>query len=111
MISVAMCTFNGEKYIKNHLLSIINQSCPPDELIICDDCSNDETCNIIEVVLSKWSGKWKLIKNSHNLGFRKNFEQAIRNSNGDIIFLSDQDDVWAKNKIEIISSILKKILL
>ena len=100
MISIAMCTYNGAKYLKEQLQSIMQQTLPPDELIICDDCSKDNTVDVINQTLVSWTGKWKLIQNKYNLGFRKNFQKAIENCNGDIIFLSDQDDVWHKDKIE-----------
>lgn len=106
MISVAMCTFNGEKYIKEQIESIINQSCMPDEIVICDDCSKDNTVNIIKEILDNWSGNVNLVENEKNLGYRKNFEKAISLCKGDIIFLSDQDDVWNKNKIKIMSKVL-----
>lgn len=106
MISVAMCTFNGEKYIKEQIESIINQSLVPDEIVICDDCSKDNTVNIIKEVLDNWSGKVHLAVNEKNLGYRKNFEKAISLCKGNIIFLSDQDDVWNRNKIEIMVNAL-----
>lgn len=106
MISVAMCTFNGEKYIKEQIESIINQSLIPDEIVICDDCSKDNTVNIIKETLDNWSGKVHLVVNEKNVGYRKNFEKAISLCNGDIIFLSDQDDVWNRNKIEIMVNAL-----
>lgn len=106
MISVAMCTFNGEKYIKEQIESIINQSLVPDEIVICDDCSKDNTLNIIKETLDNWPGKVQLVVNEKNLGYRKNFEKSISLCNGDIIFLSDQDDVWNRNKIEIMFNAL-----
>lgn len=106
MISIAMCTFNGEKYIKEQIESIINQSLIPDEIVICDDCSKDNTVNIIKETLDNWFGKIYLVVNEKNLGYRKNFEKAISLCNGDIIFLSDQDDVWNRNKIEIMFNAL-----
>ncbi len=100
MISVAMCTYNGEKFLGEQLESIFLQTCPPDEIIICDDNSQDNTVQVAKSLLNKWNGSWKLIQNKKNLGFRKNFEQAIQLCQGDIIFLSDQDDIWAPTKIE-----------
>lgn len=99
MISVALCTYNGEKYIRQQLDSILNQTMPVDEIVVCDDCSTDSTCEII----SSYVGKYphiKLIKNNVNVGFRKNFESAVLISQGDIIFLSDQDDIWHLEKVK-----------
>ena len=104
MISVALCTYNGEKYLYEQLKSILNQTLPPDEIVICDDCSTDKTVEVIKDVFGnhKWNGSLKLFINQNNLGFRKNFEKAIGLCTGDIIFLCDQDDVWNLNKIEMI---------
>lgn len=100
LISVAMATYNGAKYIEEQIESIANQTIKPDELVISDDSSTDDTVKIIKEFAAKASFKVKLICNKHNLGFSKNFSQALENTTGDIVFLSDQDDVWLLNKIE-----------
>lgn len=101
MISVAMCTYNGSKYLAEQLNSIIHQSLQPDEIVICDDCSKDNTVVIAKEVLKNWNGHSQIVVNEHNLGFIKNFEKAIGLCHGNIIFLSDQDDVWSPDKIEL----------
>ncbi|PZX94834.1 glycosyltransferase family 2 protein [Flavobacterium aquariorum] len=98
--SVAMCTYNGEKYIKEQLESIFNQTVAIDEIIICDDGSNDKTITIIELIQIENPNKISLYKNQINLGSTKNFEKAIEFCSGDYIFLSDQDDIWKENKVE-----------
>lgn len=98
--SVAMCTYNGEKHIKTQINSILNQSLAIDEIIICDDGSNDKTIEIITQFQQEYPNKIFLHKNRINLGSNKNFEKAISLCNGDYIFLSDQDDIWSKNKAE-----------
>jgi glycosyltransferase involved in cell wall biosynthesis len=105
MISVALCTYNGEKFIDEQLTSIVNQTMPPNEIIICDDCSNDNTIAKVKEILATWDGKSKIIVNERNLGYRLNFEKAISLCYGDIIYLSDQDDVWDTKKIEIIQTV------
>lgn len=109
MISVALCTYNGEKYIYEQLESLFNQILSPDEIVICDDCSTDKTVKIIKdfFVNHKWNGKLKLFINQTNLGFRKNFEKAIALCTGDIVFLCDQDDIWALNKIKTIIGVFE----
>lgn len=103
-ISVAMTTYNGEKYILKQLLSIKNQTLKVDEVIICDDISSDETVNIINKFVSEYKlFNWKVITNDKNLGWKRNFRKAISMTSGDIIFFSDQDDIWYDNKIEIMS--------
>ena len=105
MNSVAMCTYNGEKYIREQLESIIHQTMPPDEIIICDDCSNDRTIDEIRQIMAEWDGHWKLVQNENNLGYRKNFQKVISLCHGDIIYLSDQDDVWNLHKMELMNQI------
>ncbi|MGN8886887.1 glycosyltransferase family 2 protein [Blautia sp. HCP28S3_G10] len=101
-ISVAMCTYNGEKYVAEQIKSILSQSHPIDEIVIGDDGSTDKTVEIVEQILKTSKVKYKIIQNKTNLGYRKNFENAIANTTGDIIFLSDQDDVWIKEKVKIL---------
>jgi glycosyltransferase involved in cell wall biosynthesis len=98
--SVAMCTYNGEKYIKAQLESILNQTVAIDEIIICDDGSNDNTIEFVSKIQTENPNKITLYSNSINLGSNKNFEKAISICTGDYIFLSDQDDIWKANKVE-----------
>lgn len=100
-ISVAIATYNGEKYIKEQLDSILAQTHPVDEIIIVDDCSSDETWKIlIEYVAN--NSKIKIFRNETNLGGTKSFEKAIHACSGDYIALADQDDVWLIEKIAIL---------
>ncbi|OWP79421.1 glycosyl transferase [Flavobacterium oreochromis] len=99
-ISVALCTYNGEKYLKEQILSILNQTKKVDEIIICDDISSDNTFSIINNFAKENPNIFKIYKNENNLKSVKNFEKAINLCNGDIIFLSDQDDIWCNNKVE-----------
>ncbi len=99
-VSVALTTYNGEKYIKEQLSSILFQRYPADEVIIIDDASTDNTVNIIKDFIEKNQlTNWHFFINPKNVGFIKNFHNAIRMSTGNIIFLCDQDDVWYKTKI------------
>lgn len=103
MISVCMATYNGEKYIKDQLLSILKQIGPNDEIIISDDLSKDKTIEIIKRLNDK---RIKIFFNT-NRGYTNNFENSIKNASGDLIFLADQDDVWFDDKIQIMSDLLK----
>lgn len=98
LVSIAMTTYNGEKYLKEQIDSILNQSYKNIELVICDDCSTDGTWSILQEYALK-DKRIKIIQNSSNLGFIRNFEQAISLSTGDFIALSDQDDIWECWKI------------
>ena len=108
--SVALCTYNGEKYIQDLLISICSQTVQPNEIIICDDCSNDSTVSIIQDVLNRYQIPYTLIINENNLGFFRNFKKCISLCTGDVVFLCDQDDVWHDNKVEVLSSIMNENL-
>lgn len=95
-ISVAIATYNGEKYIKEQLISIIKNLNSDDEIIISDDGSTDST---IDIIKSFKDNRIKIIAGPKK-GIIKNFENAIKHCRGDYIFLSDQDDIWMDNKIE-----------
>lgn len=99
-ISVALCTYNGEYYLQQQLESIINQSVLPDEIVVCDDSSTDNTVDILKNFSKNSPVPLRIYINEKNLGVSKNFERAISLCVGDIIFLSDQDDVWLPYKIE-----------
>lgn len=108
-ISVAIATFNGEKYIEEQLRSILNQTIQVDEVIITDDKSTDNTVNIIEKFISDngLSGKWSVIINEVGKGFAENFRGAIEKTDGEYVFLCDQDDVWAEDKVRIMIDAIK----
>ena len=93
MISIAMATYNGAKYIREQIESIQRQTIQDFELVICDDCSTDDTCDIIHQ-FQQGDNRIRLIKNEHSLGFKNNFLRAISLCKGECIALSDQDDVW-----------------
>lgn len=102
-ISVCIATYNGEKYIKEQIESILFQTIQPNEIIISDDNSTDKTIEIIKNINSPLI---KIFKNKDK-GIIKNFENALLNSTGDYIFLCDQDDIWKNNKIEKVIESLK----
>ncbi|HMN28144.1 MAG TPA: glycosyltransferase [Caldilineaceae bacterium] len=97
-VSVAVATYNGERYIRQQLSSILGQSYLPHEIIVCDDGSTDGTTTAIR--LAPESERVRLQLNAENLGFQKNFEQAITRCSGEIIALSDQDDIWLPDRLQ-----------
>jgi glycosyltransferase involved in cell wall biosynthesis len=97
-ISVAMATYNGEEYLLDQINSIVKQLGPDDEIIICDDGSVDNTIKIIENLMYK-EKRIYLFENKHK-GVVKSFEDAIGWCKNDIIFLSDQDDIWETAKVK-----------
>lgn len=108
-VSVVMTSYNGEKYIYEQIQSIYEQTTPPDEVIIADDCSQDKTAIIIEnFIIENNLKNWKLIINARNKGWKQNFLDALAKAHGDYIFFSDHDDVWYKNKIETMTALMEQ---
>lgn len=102
-ISIAMATFNGEAYLGEQINSFLSQTTPPNELVISDDGSSDNTILIAKCGLEESLVKLVFKQNAFPLGYAQNFNQALGLASGDIVFLSDQDDVWLKDKLAIIS--------
>lgn len=107
-ISVALCTYNGEPFLKQQLDSILNQTIKVNEIVICDDLSTDKTKTILDSYTKNNPELFKIYYNDINLKSNKNFEKAIKLTTGDYIFLSDQDDLWKENKVEETLSVFKK---
>lgn len=105
-LSVALCTYNGEEYICSQIESILNQTTPIDEIVICDDLSNDRTVEKIKILQKTHPKIIKLYLNKKRLGTVRNVERAISLVKGDLIFLSDQDDIWIDTKVQEMSSFL-----
>lgn len=100
MISVAMCTYNGAKYLPEQLKSIADQTVSVDELVVCDDRSKDDTIEIIKTFAATSKFPVSIHVNEQNLGSTRNFEKCLSLCKGDIIILSDQDDRWRKDKVQ-----------
>jgi glycosyltransferase involved in cell wall biosynthesis len=107
-ISIAMCTYNGAEFLPAQWESILGQSRRPDEIVVCDDGSGDQTRGLLEKFAKESSIPVTLRFNEKNLGSVKNFEQAIRLCTGEIIALSDQDDVWRSDKLRLIEEAFQK---
>lgn len=101
-----MCTYNGAEFLRAQLESIVAQSRPPDEIVICDDGSTDETKSVIEAFAG--SSRLSVHFNEKNLGAVKNFERATGLCTGDIVALSDQDDVWREDKLQLIEEAFRR---
>lgn len=100
-VSVAMAVYNGEKYIQQQIDSILLQLLPNDELIVSVDKCSDKTVEILNDIQSQDSRLY-IFENKYKPGVVKNFQNALEHCSGEIIFYSDQDDVWLPNKIDII---------
>lgn len=104
-ISVCMATYNGAVYIEQQMRSILKQLRENDEVIVLDDASSDDTIKIIEALNDS---RVKLERNKSNAGVLKTFENAIRKASGELIFLSDQDDLWLDGKVDAILEVFGK---
>ena len=100
MISVCIATRNGSRYVGEQLHSILSQLSADDEVIISDDASSDNT---LEIVRSFRDPRIKILERKHSIGIVANFEQSLKQSKGDILFLADQDDVWSPEKVSVLS--------
>lgn len=105
-VSVAMCTYNGAAYLAEQLQSIAAQDRLPDELVVCDDASTDNTAAIVRDFAAKAPFEVRLKINEQNLGSTPNFAQAVSLCRGGIVFLADQDDVWMPHKIARLTDVL-----
>lgn len=110
MISVAMATYNGERFIREQINSILRQTFTDFELVICDDCSADRTVSIIKE-FQMYDKRVVLYENEHNLGFKDNFEKAISLCHGEYIATSDQDDIWEKSHLSVLYGLCKNSLM
>ncbi len=98
-VSVAMCTFNGEPFLVQQLDSILRQTSPPDELVICDDGSTDGTVDILAAFAQEAPFPVHVHRNPERLRFSGNFAKCIGLCRGDIIILTDQDDEWILSRV------------
>jgi glycosyltransferase involved in cell wall biosynthesis len=102
-----MCAFNGARFLDAQLHSFAAQTRLPDELIVCDDASSDDSCKIVRDFARQAEFPVRLVVNDRNLGTTRNFEQGVRFCRGPIIALADQDDVWYPHKLERIENIFE----
>ena len=99
-LSVALCTFNGARFVGEQLRSVAAQTRLPDELVVCDDGSTDETLAIVRDFIATAPFETQIVRNPENLGYVRNFAGAIARCTGDLIALADQDDSWRPEKLE-----------
>lgn len=110
LVSIVLCTYNGEKYLEEQLDSLVKQTYPNIEIIVVDDCSSDATIEILNEYEKRYNF-FKVQTNSHNLGWNKNFERCINLCKGEFIAISDQDDIWMLNKVSVMLENIKDNLL
>ena len=98
--SVALCTYNGERFIEQQLRSILNQTVKVHEIVICDDSPRPDTAEIAERILKDSGVAYQIFRNNPPLGVSENFLKALRHTSGDYVFTCDQDDIWHADKVE-----------
>lgn len=103
-VSVALCTHNGERFVGQQVTSILNQSVPVDELVVGDDASRDGTIAVIEAAVADARGRGleivlTIVRREVPLGVARNFEDTVARTTGDLVALSDQDDVWPADRV------------
>lgn len=101
LVSIVLATYNGEKYIRQLLDSILKQDYPNIEIIVTDDHSSDTTFSILQEYASKYACI-RIYSNENNLGINKNFEKGLLLARGEYVTISDQDDIWKEGKISIL---------
>lgn len=106
-VSVALCTFNGARFVREQVDSLLCQTIPPVEIIVIDDMSSDNTVGILQELARTASVPMTVISNTQRLGSTNSFAQAIERCSGEFIALCDQDDIWLPNKLEHLSTALR----
>lgn len=101
-ISIALATYNGERFLKQQLDSLRQQTLLPTEVVIIDDCSTDNTADFVDSYIKQNGLSWSFTVATQNSGYRRNFYNCLKQCTGDIIFLCDQDDIWYPQKLEVI---------
>lgn len=111
-VSVALCTYNGSAFLEEQLRSILDQTLRPGEIVVSDDGSTDESPELVHRVFGAWQARnpgvdvtLRVLRNAAPLGVTANFEQALSACTGDLVALSDQDDVWHPERLERIVSV------
>jgi glycosyltransferase involved in cell wall biosynthesis len=98
-LSIALATYNGERFLRQQLDSYAAQDRPPDEVVACDDLSSDRTLEILAEFAAEAPFLVSYRRNERQLGVMKNFEAAVALCTGDVVFFSDQDDIWLPGKL------------
>ena len=107
-VSITLCTYNGTDYLPTQWQSLLSQQQLPDEVVICDDLSTDGTLDLLEQLAAEAPFPVRILKNPVRMGSTKNFERALSECTGDLIFCCDQDDCWLPEKISTFTQYMVK---
>ena len=107
--AIAVALYNGQRFLLEQLETLRCQTCPADQVVLCDDGSKDDTPWIVEDYIRQHglSDSWQLHRNPENLGYIRNFYKAISLCDADLIYLSDQDDIWKLDKLERMNQVME----
>ena len=108
--TIVMATYNGRQFLREQLDSIVSQGRQADEVVIVDDCSSDGTPEYIDAYIDEHglTDTWRIYRNEKNLGFVGNYLKGCSLAKGDVVFFSDQDDVWADSKISEMMAVFER---
>lgn len=107
-VGIAIALYNGARFLEAQLDTLRQQTCPPDQVVLCDDGSKDDTVAVVRNYIEKHGlqDRWKLYLNEENLGYAKNFYKAMSLCNTDLIYMCDQDDLWKADKLEKMNGVM-----
>lgn len=108
--AIAVALYNGQRFLLEQLESLRCQTCPADQVVLCDDGSKDDTPRIVEDYISRHglSDSWQLHRNPENLGYIRNFYKAMSLCDAELVYLSDQDDIWEPDKLERMNQVMEQ---
>ena len=108
-VGIAVALYNGARFLEQQLDTLRLQTCPADKVVFCDDGSSDNTVALVSAYIEKYdlSSTWELIQNETNLGYVRNFYKAMSLCGTDLIYLSDQDDIWETDKLEKMNAVMQ----
>ena len=109
-LSILMSTYRGTEFVKEQLESLRTQTRVPDEVVVVDDCSPDNTIEVVrDYIESNGLGSsWRVVPNERNKGWQRNFIEGVAQTTGDVVFFADQDDVWFENKLSTYEDVLRQ---
>lgn len=107
-VGIAIALYNGARFLEAQLDSLRTQTCPADQVVLCDDGSKDDTVAVVRNYIEKHGlqDRWQLHINEKNLGYAKNFYTAMSLCNTDLIYMCDQDDLWKADKVEKMNAVM-----
>jgi len=111
VLSVVLCTYDGAAYLQEQLESLLCQTRKPDEIVIGDDCSHDDTWSMLQAFRARAASmgiRVELTRHERNVGYVRNFSETLRRASGDLLFLCDQDDIWYCDKMALIAERFEK---